>query len=111
MALVGDFRTLRFAVPIDKRENKRISLGQEALFSVDGNEAMQKSYGAEYQGGNLGGDQVFNARIIKITPDLSEKAYIRQVVCEVDNSSGILEPGMYSRVEMRPKVRTCLVSL
>lgn len=36
VALVGDFKTLRFAVPIDKRENKRISLGQEALFSVDG---------------------------------------------------------------------------
>lgn len=34
VALVGDFRTLRFAVPIDKRENKRISLGQEALFPL-----------------------------------------------------------------------------
>ena len=109
VALVGDFRTLRFTVPIDERETRRISLGQESLFSVYGNEALQKSYGAEYQGGNLGGNQVFTARIIKITPNLSEKASIRQVVWEVDNSSGILEPGMYSRVEMRPKLKfSCL---
>ena len=109
VALVGDFRTLRFTVPLDERETRRISLGQESLFSVGGNEALQKSYGAEYQGGNLGGDQVFTARIIKITPNLSEKASIRQVVWEVDNSSGILEPGMYSRVEMRPKIKfSCL---
>lgn len=109
VALVGDFRTLRFTVPIDQKETRHISLGQEYIFSVDGNEALQKSYGGEYQGGNMGGDQVFTARIIKITPNLSEKASIRQVVWEVDNSSGILEPGMYSRVEMRPNLKfSCL---
>lgn len=103
VALVGNFKNLRFAIPMDNKYASRINLGQEIEMTFSGNEALKKSYGAEYQRGNLGGDQVFVARVIKISPNLSEEGAVRQVVWEVDNSSGILEPGVYNRAQMRPR--------
>lgn len=103
VALVGNFKNLRFTLPMENKYARHISLGQEIEMTVVGNEAMQKSYGSEYRQGNLGGEQVFIARVVKISPGLSEEAAVRQVVWEVDNSSGILEPGVYSRVQMRPR--------
>lgn len=107
VALVGNFHRLKFTSSV--ADTRRISVGQISILTVNGNEALQKSYGAEYKGGNLGGEQIFSARIIKITPDLSEPAAVRQVVWEVDNSSGILEPGIYSKIKMQPDFKfNCL---
>lgn len=109
VALVGNFQKLKFTTSMNNQYARRVSVGRETEMRFYGNEALLKTYGAKYRQGNLGGDQVFIARAVKISPPLSEVAAVRQVVWEVDNSSGILEPGVYSRVQMRPRTKlSCL---
>ena len=77
--------------------------------SVLGGEALPKSYGANYSAGNLGDDQIFTAAVIKITPGLDEPATVRQVVWQIDNRVGLLEPGAYRRVRLYANTtRKCL---
>lgn len=109
VALVGNFDRLMFTAPINDKQTRHMKIGREIEISFAGNEAIQKSYGAQYAAGNKGGDQMFVARIVKISPPLTETASLRQVVWEIDNSVGILEPGVYSRAHLHPKVtRRCL---
>lgn len=109
VALVGNFDRLMFTAPVSDKQARHMKVGREIEISFAGNEATQKSYGAQYAEGNRGGEQIFTARIVKITPPLTETASVRQVVWEVDNTVGILEPGVYSRAQMRPQVqRRCL---
>jgi hypothetical protein len=68
--------------------------------SVLGGEALPKSYGANYSAGNLGDEQVFTAQVIKITPGLDEPATVRQVIWQIDNRVGLLEPGAYRKLRL-----------
>lgn len=109
VALVGNFDRLMFTAPVSDKQARHMKIGREIEIEFVGNEAAQKSYGAQYAEGNRGGEQIFVARIVKISPPLTESASIRQVVWEIDNSVGILEPGVYSRARMRPQIkRHCL---
>jgi multidrug efflux pump subunit AcrA (membrane-fusion protein) len=47
--------------------------------------------------------------VIKITPDLAEPATVRQVIWQVDNRVGLLEPGTYRKVRLHANTtRKCL---
>ncbi|MBE6105648.1 efflux RND transporter periplasmic adaptor subunit [Anaerovibrio lipolyticus] len=98
VALVGDFSNLNFTSSLKDIYTKRLYVGREFDLTVREGEGLQKSYGANFSSGNLGENQVFRARVEKITPDLSEPASIRQVVWSVDNRVGLLEPGAYSKI-------------
>lgn len=109
VALIGNFNKLMFTAPVNNKQAQHMKIDREIEISFVGNEAIQKSYGAQYSKGNLGGEQIFKARIVKISPPLTEEAAIRQVVWEIDNRVGILEPGIYSRAYIRPQIkRRCL---
>lgn len=98
VALVGDFSNLNFTSSLKDIYTKRLYVGRKFDLTVREGEGLQKSYGANFSSGNLGENQVFRARVEKITPDLSEPASIRQVVWSVDNRVGLLEPGAYSKI-------------
>ena len=109
VALVGDFSRLYFTAPVEDRIARRIAINKGIDITFDNKEMAQKSYGGEYAAGNQGLSQVFHGHVAKITPPLEEEAAVRQVVWEIDNSVGILEPGVYPRAVLRPNfVRKCL---
>ena len=109
VALVGDFSTMYFTVPVEGRMANFMVPGRAADLSFADSNAAQKSYGAEYAAGNRGKDEIFEARLMKVSPPLEEEASIRQVVWEVDNRAGILEPGVYTGARLRPRSqRRCL---
>ena len=91
LALVGDFRTLYFATPVDDKIAGHLVQGLEAelIFS---NRDFQKAYGTNYEKGNMGSEQRFLASVAEITPPVSEPAALRNVMWQADNRSGLLEP-------------------
>lgn len=115
VALVGDFSKLYFTSPVVDEQAKRMVIGQPVSLTIDagtsvlGGEALPKPYGANYSVGNMGEDQIFSAMVIKITPDLAEPATVRQVIWQVDNRVGLLEPGTYRKVRLHANAaRKCL---
>ncbi len=109
VALVGDFKRMLFTAPVEDRSAQHMDANRELDITFEGSAAVQKSYGAQYAPGNLGEHQVFHARVAKISPPVDEPADVRQVVWEIDNSVGILEPGVYPHALLRPKLsRRCL---
>lgn len=98
VALVGDFSHLNFTSTLKDTYTKRLYVGREFDLTLREGEGLNKSYGANLSSGNLGEDQVFRAKVEKITPDLNEPASIRQVVWSIDNRVGLLEPGAYSKL-------------
>ena len=116
VALVGDFSKLYFTVPVVDEQAQRMEIGipleltlAGGAATILGGEALPKSYGVNYSVGNLGDGQVFSAQVIKITPGLDEPAALRQVVWQVDNRVGLLEPGAYRKMRLKSNVaRRCL---
>ncbi|WP_027406731.1 efflux RND transporter periplasmic adaptor subunit [Anaerovibrio sp. RM50] len=100
VALVGDFSCLNFTVAMNDVYTKRLFVGREFDLTISEGGGLQKSYGANFSTGNLGDEQIFRAKVEKITPDLSEPATIRQVVWQIDNRVGLLEPGAYSKLRL-----------
>ena len=109
VALVGDFKRIFFTAPVEDKIAQRMNMNQELDITFEGSAAVQKSYGAQYASGNLGDNQVFHAHVARISPPVEEPADVRQVIWEIDNSVGILEPGAYPHAVLRPKrSRRCL---
>ena len=105
LALVGDFNKLYLSVPMEDKEINRFSVGQEAVLSF--NQAkFQKVYNIEYEAGNKGALQTFNATVKEISPSPEQPAEIRRVIWQIDNSSGLLEPQTYggAKFEMKSAV-------
>lgn len=116
VALVGDFSKLYFTAPVVNEQAQRMEIGRPidvtiagSTATVLGGEALPKSYGANYSAGNQGNGQVFSATIIKITPNLNEPAAVRQIVWQLDNQVGLLEPGAYRKMRLQSHIlRRCL---
>ena len=102
LALVGDFRFLYFTAPVADENARRLNVGLEAEMIFQSKD-FKKVYGTDYAAGNLGSRQTFTATIAQITPPLSEPAAMRNVLWQVDNRSGLLEPQTYGGVSFRLK--------
>ncbi|MBR1859885.1 MAG: efflux RND transporter periplasmic adaptor subunit [Selenomonadaceae bacterium] len=108
LALIGNFNNLYISTPMEDKEIRKFSVGQEAVLSFNQKE-FQKVYDIEYEAGNKGNLQTFNARIVEISPSLDQSAAIRKVIWQVDNSSGLLEPQTYGNVTFEMKsMNRCL---
>lgn len=95
IALVGNFERLSFSLPLEDKAARRLSVGEQAELSFSGR-ILRKAYDTEYASGNRGGEQIFSARLLEITPSLNEPAGLRKVVWEVDNRVGLLEQQTYT---------------
>ena len=102
VALVGDFRTLSLTAPVRDEDACHLMVGQEAELIFQSRD-FKKIYGTDYGAGNLGNRQTFTAVVSQITPPLSEPAAMRNVLWQVDNSSGLLEPQTYGNVSFQSK--------
>ena len=102
LALVGDFRTLYFATPVDDKIARHLEPGLEAEL-VFSNRDFQKAYGTNYEKGNMGSEQRFLASVAEITPPVSEPAALRNVMLKADNRSGLLEPQTYGNVTLQAR--------
>ncbi|MBQ7476083.1 MAG: efflux RND transporter periplasmic adaptor subunit [Selenomonadaceae bacterium] len=100
LALVGNFRYLYFSTPVEDQTVTRMNINQQAELIFDDSD-FQKVFNTNYEAGNLGSAQTFTARIMEITPPLSQPAAIRSVRWQIDNSSGLLEPQTYGGVTFR----------
>lgn len=94
LAMIGDFSSLYFVVPMENENARYLNVGQEVELTF-GKRAFQKAYNTEYEAGNLGSEQTFLASVQEITPPLTEPAAMRSVLWQVDNTSGLLEPQTY----------------
>lgn len=102
LALVGDFRFLYFTSPVVDEDARYLTVGQEAELIFQSKD-FKKVYGTDYAAGNLGSRQTFTATITQITPPLSEAAAMRNVLWQVDNRAGLLEPQTYGGVSFQSK--------
>ncbi len=102
LALVGDFRFLYFTSPVEDEAARHLLIGQEAELIFQSKD-FKKVYGTDYAAGNLGSRQTFTATIAKITPSLDQPAAMRNILWQVDNSSGLLEPQTYGGVSFHSK--------
>ena len=101
VALVGDFSHLYFTVPMEGWLAQQLYVGMEAELDFISSVLNQRTYGGDYGAGNKGDNQVYTARVTKITPSPEEPADARQVVWEIDNQLQMLEPGTYTRAILR----------
>ena len=99
VALVGDFRILRFSTPIRSHEAEPLALSGEGRLFFN-HDDFDKVYDTEYHAGNHGDSHGIRVRVLQISPPLEEPATLRKVLWEVDNSTGILEPQTYGGVEL-----------
>ena len=95
IALVGNFERLFFSLSLEDKTAQRLSVGAQAELSFSGR-ILRKAYDTEYASGNRGGEQIFLARLLEITPSLNEPAGLRKIVWEVDNRVGLLEQQTYT---------------
>lgn len=102
LALVGNFSTLYFTLPVEDSVARYLSVGQVTDLYFNKKD-FQKVYSTDFETGNLGSNQTFSASIVEITPPLSEPAAMRNVLFEVDNKSGILEPQTYGAVSFKAR--------
>ena len=100
LALVGDFRSLYFTAPVEDGDARYLAVGQEAELVFQSKD-FKKIYGTDYAAGNLGDRQTFTATIAQITPPLTEAAAMRNILWQVDNRSGLLEPQTYGGVSFQ----------
>ena len=96
IALIGNFDTLYFDTKLFSDVDEKIDIGQVVEVHFSDHESFDKSYGAHYAAGNLGGQQIFNATLIDISPPFSQSAFLRKLTWQIDNSVGLLEPGFYN---------------
>ena len=100
VALVGNFDLLYFNTTISDRIARNITLNQVVQIKFPDDENFSKAYGAKFESGNRGEDEIFNARIIEISPPINEPSSMRQIIFEIDNRSGLLEPGFYNAISI-----------
>lgn len=99
IALIGDFDKMYFESINEPMFP--IAVGDTAQITFSDEEDFEKSYGTRYYSGNKGTRQIFTVQLIEISPPIDQPAEIRKLVWEIDNSVGMLEPGLYSN----PKIR------
>lgn len=100
LALIGNFRTLYFSIPVEDEWAKRLNVGKNVSMNFN-RSGFSKVYDTEYEAGNAGADQKFTARIADISPSISERAAIRTIIWEINNAAGLLEPQTYNNVEIQ----------
>ena len=109
IALVGNFSTLNFSLPVEDAQAKEFSVGERLELNFTNSRAFQKAYDTEYGVGNLGKAQTFPVYVREIVPNLNQSAAMRKIVFEIDNRAGILEQQTYNGVELiRTKRHTAL---
>lgn len=101
IALIGNFGTLYFSMPIEDKFAKNIFIGENFELNFKNSAALRKAYDTEFAAGNLGSEQSFPVTIREITPSLNEVAAMRKIVFEVDNRVGLLEQQTYNGVTLR----------
>ncbi len=94
LALIGNFGQLYFYTSANETESGYLALGKEAVVSFN-HEDFEKVYGTEYNADNRGREENIIARVTEISPPLSEPAAIREVLWQIDNRAGLLEPKTY----------------
>lgn len=100
IALVGDFHRLYLEQTMNDNDINSLFFGNKLQLVFQGSN-LQKAYDTDYASGNSGDKAEFNAKIVQITPDISQPASIRKILLEIDNSAGILEPQSYRNVELK----------
>ncbi len=100
IALVGNFSTLNFSLPVEDIQAKEFSVGERLELNFTNSRAFQKAYDTEYGAGNLGKAQTFPVYVREIIPNLNQAAAMRKIIFEIDNRAGILEQQTYNGVEL-----------
>lgn len=109
VALVGNFKKLYFNASVSDKIAENISVYQNLQLKFSEDETFSKAYGGKYSKGNKGNQEIFPAQIKEISPPMDEPAKMRQIIFEIDNSSGLLEPGFYDDISISAEVpRRCL---
>ena len=99
VVLIVNFDLLRLNLDLDNTFDK-ISVGQMADIKFPDSQKFEKGYGTKYAAGNLGNRQIFPAKLVEISPPITQLATIRRLTWEIDNKVGLLEPGFYENAEI-----------
>ena len=100
LALIGDFETLQFTTTLENVNTEYLRVGETVTMEFNEG-ALQKAYDTEYSAGNLGKGERIVATIKEITPPLEQRAVMRRVLWEVNNSAHLLEPMTYNNIRIR----------
>jgi len=111
VALIGAFEKLCFKTAMQDGAIHAMLPMDEKKEVVFNQKDFTKVYHTDYEEGNQGKEQRFEAHILSVTPELSVPAELRYVVWEIDNSSGMLEPQTYHDIYIQtPEKRMVLTA-
>lgn len=97
LALVGNFRTLYFSIPVTDYVAKNFA--DAGTITIDFNRAtFSKIYDTDFEAGNNGENQRFIASILEVSPAISQPAAMRTIIWQVNNKAGLLEPQTFNNV-------------
>lgn len=99
--LIGNFEKLYFKQVLEDSVVKNIATNNSMYLQFSKEENFSKAYGSGLEGSNQGVEEKFKLSIAEISPALTEDAQQREVTFEIDNSSGMLEPGFYDFVSVK----------
>ncbi|GHS98663.1 hypothetical protein AGMMS50276_20860 [Synergistales bacterium] len=96
VALIADFSKLMFIEQLPDEKIKNMSpLGDSFSIHMDTSYLSEKALDVAFRSG-FDEEFAIAARILDITPPMSESAPLRIVTWELDNDLGLLEPGHYN---------------
>ena len=104
VCLIADFSKLWLRVELSDQIVRSLTPTEGKYEIAFRSGDFTKAYGTEYGAGNEGPEQNFKGTIREITPSLEEKASMRSILMEIDNSSGMLEPQRYRMMQIRSEV-------
>ncbi|MBR6012643.1 MAG: efflux RND transporter periplasmic adaptor subunit [Selenomonadaceae bacterium] len=108
LALVGNFEKLLFALTLPDEDAKYFQIGSTVSLKMPIT-SWAKAYDTEFAAGNKGIDEKITAVVREVSPPPSQSAGVRRLVCEIDNSSRLLEPLTYNGVIVESNIsRQCL---
>ena len=108
LALIGNFEKLLFALTLMDDETKYFQIGSTITVKMPVN-SLVKAYDTEFAAGNSGLNEKIIAVVKDISPPPGQNAGVRRIVCEIDNSSKLLEPLTYNGITIESNIsRKCL---
>jgi RND family efflux transporter MFP subunit len=104
LALIGDFSTLKARNTITDDDMRNLTENgrseEKYAFFVPADQRTNMGFLIDRKSGH-GQDALLPVKIVDVSPPMREKALLRNVTLEANNSDGVAEPGFYDVLTLR----------
>lgn len=101
LAMIGELTSLYFRNNVASEVLEQLQpLTDVFKLAVKSNAVVEKAYASTIKAGGNAGEKDNDLHIAEVSPPLDTPARYRTVVYEINNSTGLLEPGTYYQVKI-----------